>query len=333
MLKILEPGLSTSVQDLGRFGYYHMGMPPSGALDRYSFQLGNLIVGNPYNTAALEITFIGPKIEFQQEMVIALTGAYVKPLVNGQEIPMWQAVRVREGDVISFTFTQGGARAYLCVAGGIDVPERLGSRSTYLLCQFGGYEGRKLEQGDILHTGNPRQSLNAIEGRALPEELWWKQNKPVELRVVTGLCSYKVQPDSLFNFLMEEWTVSTEADRVGYRYKGNSPLTFKDIPQPFGAGDNPSNVVDMGYPVGSIQVPNGEEPIILLNDAVTGGGYMTVATVISVDLPKVAQSLPGTPTRFLSVSIEQAMAARQEEQRKFRYAEEILASHQRYQTS
>lgn len=315
MFIIKEGGIVTTVQDLGRFGYYHIGMPPSGALDNYSFRVGNILVGNGQDMAGLETTFLGPKIEVSVDTVIAITGAPCDPKLNGQEIPMWEAVPVKAGDIISFGFAKSGARSYLTVAGGIDVEVKLGSRSTYLLCGFGGYKGRKLVAGDELKLGNAQTPSQKLAGRKVSPDLIPQFSRSVELRVVVGLCNYRLTQESQQAFLDTQWTVTTEADRVGYRHRGIK-LDFNEWEQPFGAGDNPSNVVDLGYPVGSIQVPNGEEPIILLNDAVTGGGYATIGTVISVDLDVVAQTVPNSAVRFKAVGIEEALTIRKQKEAK-----------------
>ncbi|MFC4766198.1 biotin-dependent carboxyltransferase family protein [Effusibacillus consociatus] len=310
MIKVVKPGLQTTVQDLGRIGYYEIGMPPSGAMDKYSFTIANLLVGNEENSATLEITYMGPELEFQQDTRIAITGGEIPPKVNGQPVPMWETLVIKKGDVLSFDFVKQGARVYLAVAGGIDVPLIMGSRSTYTLCGIGGFEGRALQAGDLLQIGN-MQTKSVKPGTRIPFELIPQFAKTHEIRVLMGLCSYRLTEESKNRFLTIDWTVTPEANRVGYRFKGER-LNFIPREQPFGAGSNPSNVVDLGYPIGSIQVPDGIEPIALLNDAVTGGGYATIATVISADLNRMAQIKTNEKARFVPVSLEQALAARKE---------------------
>ena len=154
MIKVITPGLQTTVQDIGRIGYYEVGMPPSGAMDKYSYIVGNLLVGNNENAAALEITYMGPTLEFQEDAIIALTGGEIPPKINGQTVPMWEALAVKAGDQLSFDFVKNGARVYLAVAGGFDVPLVMGSRSTYTLCNIGGFDGRSLQENDMLKIGN-----------------------------------------------------------------------------------------------------------------------------------------------------------------------------------
>jgi biotin-dependent carboxylase-like uncharacterized protein len=322
VIKVRKPGLQTTVQDRGRIGYYHIGLPPSGAMDPFAYTVGNLLVGNDENAASLEITYMGPELEFGEDTFISVTGAEIPPKINGEPIPMWEAVKVKAGDVLSFGIVKGGARAYVAVAGGIDVPVKLGSRSTYTLCGIGGYEGRPLKTGDVLKIGG-QQVRRAEPGTRVPEEYWPSFSPFSEIRVMMGLCSYRLTEESKRTFLETEWTVTPEANRVGYRFKGTR-LHFVPREQPFGAGSNPSNVVDLGYPIGSIQVPDGIEPIALLNDAVTGGGYATIATVISADLAKVGQMKTNEKARFVPVTREEALAARREEQKRIAEVKERI---------
>jgi allophanate hydrolase subunit 2 len=178
-----------------------------------------------------------------------------------------------------------------------------------MLGRFGGLEGRKLQAGDQLRLGPQKNSSNTALGRTLPRPLIPTPAKELEVRIVMGMCSYRVKDESLADFLSATWEVSTEADRIGYRLKGPT-FQFKPGEQPFGAGADPSNVVDLGYPVGSIQIPGGLEAILLLNDAVTGGGYTTIGTVIKADLDRIAQASPGSKVRFHAVGVEEALQAR-----------------------
>jgi biotin-dependent carboxylase-like uncharacterized protein len=309
MLKVIEPGLLTTVQDLGRFGWYHIGMPPSGAMDNFAFRVGNLLVGNEESAAGLEITYTGPTLTVTQDTTVAVTGADLAFRINDQPVPLWQAHNITPYDKLSLGSVERGARAYLCVAGGIDVPVLLGSRSTYMLGRFGGLAGRKLQSGDELPLGSYAPSHSARLGRRLDPALLPRPSKDIEVRVIVGMCSYRVTDESLADFLAATWEVSTEADRIGYRLKGPT-FRFKSGEQPFGAGADPSNVVDLGYPVGSIQIPGGLEAILLLNDAVTGGGYTTIGTAIKSDLDRIAQVSPGSKVRFRAVDIDEALRAR-----------------------
>jgi biotin-dependent carboxylase-like uncharacterized protein len=307
-IEVRKPGLSTTIQDRGREGYYHVGVPPSGALDQFSLVAANRLVGNDDGAAVLECAYMGPELVFGEAAVVAATGAELEPRVDGEPQPRWTAFEVPAGATLSFGHLKGGARLYLAVAGGIDVPETLGSRSTYALGAMGGLEGRQLEEGDTLAIG---RANGARPGGSVPERLWPTFAMELEIRVVMGLYDHLLTEDGRRTFEEAIWTLTPVADRVGFRYKGPK-LDMLEREQPFGAGSDPSNIVDAPYPIGSIQVPGGVEPIVLHRDAVSGGGYAMIATVISADLDAVAQSAPGAATRFVPVDLEAALAARRE---------------------
>ena len=310
-IRVRQPGLLSTVQDTGRFGEYAIGMPPSGAMDVFSYEVGNYLVGNEEGAAGLEITYFGPELEFTEAAVIALTGAQMPPKINGEEVPMWEALEVAEGDVLSFDYLRNGARSYLAVAGGIDVPVFMHSRSTYTLIGLGGHEGRALQEGDELEVGEAPRNAEGQVGKRVDDDHIPTYSSETELRVIIGLASYRITEESMEEFLSTTWTVTPDADRVGYRYKGGE-LKFVEREQPAGAGSDPANVVDFGYPIGSIQVPGGVEPIVLMNDAVTGGGYATIGTVISADRDRLAQTKTNDKTRFRSVGLDEALEARKQ---------------------
>ena len=308
-INVIKPGLSTTVQDLGRPGYYHIGIPTSGGMDTLSLAAANLLVGNAAGDAVLEAVFLGPEIEFTADATVAVTGADMPPKVDGVEQAGWTAFRVNKGQVLSFGFLKAGARAYIAISGGIDVPVVLGSRSTYTLGALGGFKGRKLEAGDVLPVGAGK---GAAEGRTLAENLRRKPGMPAELRMLPGLYWHRITEAAGKTFFEDTWKVAPEADRIGYRFKAGRPLEFVDREQPFGAGSDPSNIVDACYPYGSVQVPGGTEPIVLHRDAVSGGGYFMLGTVVSADMDLIGQLQPHTPTRFVKVTMEQAVQARQD---------------------
>lgn len=316
IIEVLNPGLATSVQDAGRQGYYHLGIPPSGALDQYALAAANLLVGNATDAAVLECTLLGPELLFHRAAVIAVTGASMIPRIDGTAMACNVSLAVPAGGRLSFDFVQAGARACLAVAGGIDVPLVLGSRSTYTLGAIGGYEGRRLKEGDRLSVG--QATLRIRVGRELPPELAVACPKSHTLRVLPGLYEHRLEPESAKTFYEDAWTVASEADRIGYRFKQGRPLRFRARAPLFGAGADPSNIVDACYPIGAIQVPAGVEPIVLHRDAVSGGGYAMIGTVISADLDKVGQMQPNQSTRFERVTLEQAVAARRD------YREQLL---------
>ncbi len=310
-IKVISPGLATTVQDLGRPGYYHLGIPISGAMDRFALRAANLLVGNDEGAAALEAVFMGPELEFTGDALVAVTGADLPPKVDGEPRASWSSFTVKTGQVLSFDFLKGGARAYIAISGGVDVPVVLGSRSTYPLGALGGFQGRALQAGDALPIG---AADAGGEGRSVPEALRRMPGMPAELRVLTGLYWHRITDEAGRRFFEDTWKVAPEADRIGYRFRGGHELAFVEREQPFGAGSDPSNIVDGCYPYGSVQVPGGTEPIVLHRDAVSGGGYFMLGTVISADMDLIGQLQPHTPTKFVSVDMEQALAARHERQ-------------------
>ncbi|HWV09140.1 MAG TPA: biotin-dependent carboxyltransferase family protein [Pseudomonas sp.] len=314
MIKVLKPGLATSVQDLGREGYYHLGIPPSGALDQYALSAANHLVGNPAGAAGLECTLLGPELQFQQDTLVAVCGAHMAPKIDGVEMPHDTAFTVKAGQILRFDYPRVGARAYLAVAGGIDVPLVLGSRSTYALGALGGFQGRRLSAGDELPVGVATGRSRA--GASLPMALRQSLGGEITLRVVPGLYFERLTPCAADSFFAEAWTVGSEADRIGYRFKGGSALSFQPREQPFGAGSDPSNIVDSCYPIGSIQVPAGLEPIVLHRDAVSGGGYAMIGTVISADLDLIGQMQPNQKARFVAVTLDEALDARRSYKKK-----------------
>jgi biotin-dependent carboxylase-like uncharacterized protein len=308
-IKVLKPGLATTVQDLGRPGYYHIGIPISGGMDRHALTTANLLVGNTEGAAVLEAVFMGPELEFADDAMIAVTGAELPPKLDGEPRDTWSSFKVKRGQRLSFDFLKKGARAYIAVAGGIDVPVVLGSRSTYALGALGGFKGRKLEAGDELPVGAVAASVK--EGRTVNEELrGLPKAMPTELRVTPGLYWHRITEAAGQGFFADTWKVAPEADRIGYRFKGGKPLEFVPREPPFGAGSDPSNITDACYPYGSIQVPGGTEPIVLHRDAVSGGGYFMVGTVISADMDMIGQLQPNTTVRFVKVEVDEALAAR-----------------------
>lgn len=305
-LRITNPGLSTSIQDLGRPGYFHLGIPMGGAMDRYALRAANLLVGNPEDAACLEAVFMGPAMEFTRDATVAVTGADLPARVDGAPQDPWTSFAVKAGQVLSFDFLKSGARAYIAISGGIDTPPDLGSRSTYPIGALGGVEGRAIKAGDELPVGQGAGRA----GRSVPADLRRMPGNPATLRVLPGLYWHRLTEDAGNGFFQDEWTVAPEADRMGYRFKGGRPLDFVPREQPFGAGADPSNIVDGGYSYGSIQVPGGTEPIVLHRDAVSGGGYFTLGAVISADMDLIGQLQPHTRVQFERVDMDQALAAR-----------------------
>lgn len=307
--EIRQPGLATTVQDLGRIGHYALGFPQGGAMDQESARLANALVGNGPEAAVLECAYMGPVIAVTAPIEIAVTGAPIEVRVNGEPRPAWTRLHLEAGDELSFGVIQGGTRFFIALRGGIDVPLALGSRSTYAIGGIGGVEGRALRAGDVLDTLEPGGPLPAIDTVADADRPAFSREQ--EVRIMFGLYDHLLSGEGRRRLVEEDWTLTPTADRMGLRYSGPG-VEWREREQPFGAGQDPSNIVDAGYAVGSIQIPGGTQPIVLHRDAVSGGGYAMVATVISADMDLVARAAPGTRTRFVPVDMTTALAARAE---------------------
>ncbi|MCI2417371.1 biotin-dependent carboxyltransferase family protein [Saccharopolyspora sp. K220] len=315
-LEVVRPGVMTTVQDLGRGGYLAEGIPPSGAFDATALKLANLLVGNEVGehvlvggdpgAAGLEMALRGPRLKVLSDSVIAVTGADLQPAVNGQPIDMWTAIDVRAGEEISFGVARHGVRAYLAVAGGIDVPTVLGSRSTNVRAGIGGVEGRALKAGDVLPIGTGGTPAD-LAGRRIRADRIPGYGIPAELRVVLGPQDHLFTADSVRTFLDTDWKLSTTSDRMGCRFIGPA-LDFQPRPDYLveQAGADPSNIVDDSICIGSIQVPSGLEPIVMGVDGPSLGGYAKIATVISPDLSRLAQLRPGEVARFCAIDPDEA---------------------------
>lgn len=307
-IKVEQPGLATTVQDRGRTGYYHLGVPQGGALDQYSYEIANALVGNREGEAVLETAYLGPELISDSPVSVAITGAPVEVKVNDSPAEMWRRIDLQAGDKLSFGLLSAGTRYFISVAGGFDVPVVLGSRSTYQVGSLGGFHGRKLEAGDLLPVGTPG---NLPNNHKLPASHIPEFSTEQEIRIVLGLYDHRLTEEGLENLTQKDWTLTPVADRMGMRYEGPG-VSWVDREQPFGAGSDLSNIVDAGYAMGSIQIPGGTQPIVLHREAVSGGGYAMVGTVISADMDVIARAAPGTKTRFVQVCLEEAVKARQE---------------------
>ncbi len=302
---MLEPGILTTIQDLGRYGFSQFGVPPSGALDTFSFRVANLLVGNPEGEACLEATIMGLKLKALREVVIAMTGGDLSPTLNGESLEMWRTHLLVEGDVIRFRKVRTGCRTYLAMSGGFFVPKMMGSRSTYLSGKFGGLEGRALKKGDILYSLHLQSPLSKL-GLRFPSEWIPSLEKEVLLRVVPGPQDHHFTEKGFQTFCSSSYQVTPQCDRMGVRLEGPKIERRSDVEE---------SIISEGLLSGAIQVPGDGKPMIILTELVTGG-YTKIATVISVDLTKVAQLKPGDRVWFTPISIEEAhQLIRQQEQR------------------
>jgi len=309
-IKVISPGGYTTIQDRGRFGFQHMGIPVSGSLDNFSFVMANLLVGNPENLAAMEITIIGPCLEIRKEMDIALTGAKMDITINDNPVQQWRSIRVKPGDIITISQVQSGCRSYLAFTGGIDVPEVMGSFSTYAGAGIGGFKGRHLQKNDILET---MEAPLLTKERILPEKFIPDYPGQIVVRALLGPQDDYFD-DGIKLLFSSEYLVTAKADRMGYRLQGES-ISIK-------AGMPESIVSEPSIP-GSIQIPPDEQPIILFVEQ-TVGGYAKIATVISSDLCLVAQTTPGDTIRFESIDLDAAHKLIFEEQNKINTIKNIF---------
>jgi biotin-dependent carboxylase-like uncharacterized protein len=297
---VVTPGAYTTVQDGGRFGFQKMGVPISGVLDPFAHAAANLLVGNRPERAVLEITVMGPKLEVLAAADVALCGGEFSMTLNGDPVPGWRSTAVTRGDVLEIHQVKNGCRGYLAVTGGIDVPEVMGSRSTYPGARIGGFAGRPLKPGDRLPaTGGPRLS----EPREVPESLRPEHPGTIRLRAIPGPQD-DYFAEGLERLFASDYMITAKADRMGYRLQG------PEIPI---VGGMPESIVSEPSMPGGIQIPADRQPIILLVEQ-TVGGYAKIATVISSDLSKVAQATPGDTVRFASCSIEEAHLSYRERQ-------------------
>ncbi len=292
VVEVLRPGFLTTVQDRGRHGYQKFGVPVSGAVDEIALRVGNVLVGNPQGAAALEMTAVGPQLRFLTDAVVALTGAEGEADLAGRPAPWYQSFLARAGQVLEVRTCAHGLRAYLAVAGGIDVPILLGSRSTCLVAGFGGFQGRALSTGDVLPVGQLPAPLAELANREVPQEWRPRHASPATVRVMLGPQDDAFTEAGCRTFLESQYRVSPHADRMGCRLDG-----------PRIAHRDSADIISDWIPLGGVQVPGDGEPIILLADRQTTGGYPKIATVIAPDVGLVAQRRPGEILRFLAVSV------------------------------
>lgn len=292
MLKVLQSGLMSTVQDLGRGGYQADGVPESGAVDPVALRVGNRLVGNPAGAAALELTLLGGAYEALVPLVVALTGADLGATLAGRPAPRWEAFAMQPGQVLRFTAPLAGCRCYLAVAGGIAVPEVLGSRSTDLLGKLG---LPPLKEGDLLPIGPERLPGDILMRRQLPLELWPAYPTEINVRVVPGPQTDAFEPQALPILSESVYSINPRSDRMGCRLDGPT------LPHRHGA-----DIVSDGMPLGGIQVPPDGKPIVLLQGRQTMGGYTKIGVVISPDVARIGQLPLGGKLRFQLVSREEA---------------------------
>lgn len=311
MFEVVKPGLETSVQDWpGRIGYWNQGFPPSGPMDSWSMRLANVLVGNAPGDAALECQFMGPTLRFLYDTVIAVTGADMRPTLDGKPIPLWGSVAVAAGQQLALAFPTVGARAYIAIAGGIRTTPWLGSRSTFHKAGVGGMEGRALKVGQVI----PCAAGRGKPGRRVRDDArpTFSTDKRWHIDVVRGPNDDWIDEAGHDRFLTSDWTLSAKSDRTGFRLQGPEwTFTEKAINKPPEHGSIPSNIIDQGYPVGAINLA-GQTPIILVNDGPSMGGFINPYTVPQASFWNLGQSKPGEVYRFHVVSVQEAQAKARE---------------------
>nr|WP_295970281.1 biotin-dependent carboxyltransferase family protein [uncultured Bacillus sp.] len=310
MITIIKPGLLSSIQDLGRFGLQKYGVISSGAMDVFSHRVANLLTGNDENTPTIEMTLLGPVVLFHKDALIAICGGEFTPSINGHPIPTWKPVLVKKGTILHCGRASQGCRAYLAVSGGLSVPILLNSRSTYLRANIGGFHGRALQAGDEipfrLESGQAKilmkRLYSRMKGRPFAEANWYvspnliptMQAEPI-IRAMIGRQYHLFTPDSQEGFFQQSFTVTAQSDRMGYRLIG-TPLSLK----------KPEEMLSAAVAFGTIQVPSDGNPIVLLADRQTTGGYPIMAQIASIDFSIMAQARPGDRIHFRKITHEDA---------------------------
>lgn len=318
MIEVVKPGLETSIQELpGRIGYWAQGFPPSGPVDAWSFRLANLLVGNARDAAALECQFVGPTLRLGANTTLAVTGADMRPRLDGEPIPMWTSVAAHAGQTLELGAAVTGARTYIAFAGAIASEPVLGSRATFHMAGVGGLEGYALKAGQSIPLGSPAGDIPLL---TVPEE-----SRPVIDREKIRVLECMVGPNddwldepSVAMFFASDWSVQARSNRTGIRLTGPefsfAPKALDKRPE---HGRDPSNIIDHGYPLGAVNLA-GQTPIILINDAPSTGGFINPFTVPASGFWKLGQARPGNILRFERVTMDEANARRRKEDERCR---------------
>ena len=310
-IRILKAGMLTTVQDLGRTGYQSQGFSVAGVMDVRSFKIANLLLDNPENEAVLEFTLIGPTLEFTSATIIAITGGDFQPMLNDEPAPMYTAIYVNKGDILKFGSAKTGSRGYIAFSSYLDIPVVMGSRCTNLKSKIGGFKGRKLQAGDYIGFRIKRRYMRFFLSRKLEPEKF--DDDSVKVRVVMGPQDSKFSKQGIETFLSSEYTVTSEFDRMGCRLDGA-----------YIAPKESSDIISDGIAFGSIQVPAHGKPIILLADRQTTGGYAKIATVASVDIPKIVQRKTDHKIRFEAITVQEAQKLYLKEQKELDKMRKII---------
>jgi antagonist of KipI len=328
-IKVVRTGLLTTIQDGGRCGYRQYGVILNGAMDLYALRIANMLVGNDEHEGAMEITLMGPKLLFEQSCLIALTGGDLTPVIDGKDVPMWRPVWVKEGSVLEFGVPKKGCRTYLSVSGGFQLPKVMGSVSTYLRAEIGGYKGRALQYGDVIGVNSPasfgEKLIDSLQKRMgnrpfaatswTLHPTWLPSYEPnPTIRAMKGAEFDRFTEESRQDVFTKPFQVTPQSDRMGYRLQGPA-LTLTE----------PFELLSSAVAFGTVQVPSDGNPIVLMADHQTTGGYPRIAQVASVDLPLLAQVLPGRRVSFSEVSLEEAQRLYLNREKQFQYMKRIIS--------
>ncbi len=316
-IKVVKPGLFTTVQDLGRWGFQSSGVPVSGAMDPFSLRIGNALLGNAQGDAALEITVLGPEIVFGDERCVALTGADLGMKIDGIPAEPWRVYKISAGGRVSFDGVTGnGCRGCLCVSGGIGVAPVMGSRATHTRSKMGGFEGRALKAGDEVPCGENYPLWRLAEGFSCPADLRPARAPDEPILASDGPQVDAFNDEGLATFYGGTYTVSGEADRMGYRLEG-----------PEVARSKPADILSDGICCGAVQVPGHGRPIVMMADRQTTGGYTKIAVVSLWSVAALAQRMPGESVRFQRATREECAAKLTEFEGNIARLEEFRASY------
>lgn len=292
-IQIISPGALTTIQDYGRTGYGEIGIPPSGAVDAGAMEVANILVGNKMGEGVLECTLFGPTIHFTRDNVVAVTGANMNPKVDDKDIPMNTAIIVRAGENLTLGFAAAGCRSYISFSGGLDITECFGSKSTNMNCTIGGFYGRPLKANDEILFMKPVKKMSGMEKRI------YKQREadtlPGTIRVVMGPQDDYFTKEGIDTFQTSIYKLTNDSNRMACKLTG-----------PVISSKQPTDIISDGISLGSIQVSSNGQPIIMLSDRQTTGGYAKIGTVISSDIPIIAQCKPGDEIRFQSITLAEA---------------------------
>ena len=299
-IQVRFPGLQTTVQDLGRFGYQSLGVPPAGAMDRDALETANLLVGNARGEACLECILTGPELECHSALVFSVCGAPMNPCVNGKPVPQYETICAEAGDIISLGAAERGLCTYIAFAGGLAIEQVLHSRSTYTRAGFGGWQGRPFLAGDRVPLKGQAMGPNdvTVPIRHVPEESLPLYAPEITVRAILSHEAARFEPESIGRFFSEPFWVSPKSDRMGCRLEGPQLVHNRG-----------ADILSAGVQTGTVQVPGDGLPIILLVDHQTTGGYTRIAHVIQADLAKLGQARPGDTIRFGETTVEAAQAA------------------------